>query len=484
MDLNKYLYTYYKKKLKYNHQVSLITDIYQDVIYNSVFVSIKGKKELEYIDKAIKNGAKTVFVEDINNLPKYQNINIIKVPSSKMELARLLREENKDFGMMPTLIGITGTNGKTTTTYLLYQYLKTLNYDVLLIGTNWIYSYYKMNEQFMETNNTTPSLSLLYKYLRNTKNEYDYVIMEVSSQGIEEGRTLGLKFDIVGITNLSREHLDYHHSLSEYLVVKGKILQEVKSCGIVILNNDDDAFAYFKNHTINKLLTFGLNKGMIKGKILALTNESTKFIISDEFKSLRLITNLIGKFNVYNLLMLYCINKSLNINNNYLKSFLNKKLLIPGRVNKIIVKDRIFIIDFAHTVDSVLNIINTVKETFKEGLIYTIIGCGGNRDKLKRPEIGKIVTELSDYAIFTEDNSRNENTCDIIEDITKDLTAQNYNIILDRKEAIKQAFRLSKRNDVILVLGKGAENYQIKKNNEKIKYSDIETVEMLKYESI
>lgn len=473
MDLNKYVNKYHNVNLKYKHKVSIITDIYQDIVENGVFVSIKGKNEEIYIKKAIENGAKSIFVEPHIKI-KNNKINIIKVSSTKTELARLLKEENKDFTEKPTFIGITGTNGKTTSTYLLYSYLKYLNYDCLLIGTNWIYSYLKLNETYEETSNTTPSLSLLYKYLRNNHNEYDYVIMEVSSQGIEEGRTLGLTFDILGITNLSSDHLDYHHTISEYKIVKSKILKQLNDDGTVILNSDDLSLSYYKNQSIAKLLTFGIKNGMVKPKKIGLEQDNTFLQINN----IRFKTNLIGIFNIYNILLFYAIHKTLKINDLCFQNFLNKQIIIPGRMNSFKIKGRTIIVDFAHTISSVESIFKTFKKLNYRNIL-TVIGCGGCRDKSKRQIIGKITTEYSNYVIFTEDNSREENTTDIIEDITKNLTTNNFNVILNRSDAIKKIFKLSSQGDLILILGKGTENYQIKANNVKVKYSDIEEVKRL-----
>lgn len=481
MDLNNYVNKYYKKKLKYKHPISIITDIYQDIVVNGVFVSIKNKNEITYINKAIERGAKTIIVEHPIKINK-QKINIVIVPSIKMELARLLKEENNDFIKKPKFIGITGTNGKTTTTYLLYTYLKNLNYDVLLIGTNWIYSYVKLDETFEETNNTTPSLSLLYKYLRKFQNEYDYVIMEVSSQGIEEGRIAGIKFDVIGITNLSSEHLDYHHTLSEYRSVKAKLLNYIydeSEKSVIILNHDDSSYDYYKNQTIGRILTFGIKKGNVKVKNLVTTKNGLFFIINDRDKDIKVNSNLIGLFNVYNILMLYMIHKVLKINNLYFENFIKNELVIPGRMNLFKIQGRKVIIDFAHNISAVENVLTTINQIQHTGKILCIIGCGGNRDKSKRPVIGGLVTKLCDYVIFTEDNSRDENTTDIIEDITKNLKTTNYNIILNRQDAINTMFKLSKEDDIILVLGKGNENYQIKDQNIKVKYSDIDVIRNL-----
>lgn len=487
MNINEYLDKYYNgKKVSKNgsFDINNITDIYQDLTENGIFISLNGKStcKLNNIVEAIKRKPALIISDNKQKMPKIFKIPMLTVETPKIDLARLLKIENEKYGKMPSIIGITGTNGKTTTTYMLYLYLKSLNYDVLLIGTNWIYSYFKMEEIIEETNNTTPSLSLLYKYLRKTNNEYDYVIMEVSSQGIEEGRIEGLKFKVVGLTNLSSEHLDYHNTLTEYRVVKSKLLGQVEepydesSC---ILNADDENYDYYKSKCMSKLITFGINNGMIRAEIIKSSQSGNRFMINDRNTKYYINTNLIGIFNIYNILMIWCINNALKIRRENLVEFLNNKHEVPGRMQVIKKNNRTFIIDFAHTIDAVENVLKTINKVKKDNHIITVIGCGGMRDRIKRPIIGKIVTEYSDYVVFTEDNSRDENTTDIIEEITKDLTKSNYCIKLDREDAVNEAYKLSVNNDIILLLGKGIEKYQIRRNNQKIPYSEINTINNL-----
>ena len=484
MNINEYMNKYYGKSPKIKANLRNITDIYQDLKEDGVFVSINGKSscELNNIVEAINKKPAAIFVEKGKKLSLKDKIPVITVESPKMELARLLKFENDAFDKKPIFIGITGTNGKTTTTYIVYQYLKYQNYDVLLIGTNWIYSYFKMEEKTEETNNTTPSLSLLYKYLRNTENEYDYVIMEISSQGIEEGRIEGLNFNVVGLTNLSAEHLDYHHTLTEYRTVKSKLFKQINNPSwesYCILNEDDDSFNYYKDKCLGKLLTYGINSGMIKAINLNVDHDESNFIIVDQNEKYEIHTNLVGKFNVYNILMVWSLNKALHLRKKDLMQFLNKKIEIPGRMQVVKKNDRTFIIDFAHTIKAVENVLKAINNIKNNNMIITVIGCGGMRDRLKRPIIGSLACTYSDYVIFTEDNSRDENTMDIIEEITKDLNTNNYRVILDRKVAVEEAYKLSNKNDTILLLGKGIEKYQIGKNNVKIPYSELDAINSL-----
>ena len=469
---------FYKNSKIINHPVTMITDVDKDVILNSVYFALKDDK---YIDSAISKGAKTIVYNAKIKIKKNPNINYIQVEFPKKELAKLLKYEYElKSKNKPIMIAITGTNGKTTTSYLLYQYLKWLGNDVLYIGTGWIHSISSLEEKEELINNTTPSISYLYKYLRNFN--YDYVILEVSSQGIEEGRILGLSFDIISITNLSSEHLDYHETINQYKTVKGKLLlqlNEKSPYGKIVLNKDDSFYNYFANLSIYDVVSYGRCNGDVSLVNYHSDLCKTELTIKDKYYT-KINTNLIGDFNVYNILNLFTINKILNYNSNFLKIFFNSKLLvIPGRMN-IINKDKCtFIVDYCHTINSVKSILSFVKEVINDKKLIVVIGSGGNRDKHKRKIIGKYVCEIADYVYFTEDNSRDENTEEIIYDLISDVKTNNYEIISSRKKAITEAYEKYKVNGYILVLGKGTENYIIHSNNRLEEHNDISFIEGL-----
>lgn len=485
MDLKDYIKKYYPGKIiKYPHGISRVTDYDQDVIKDSIFIAKKGYKfdGTMYIDSAISKGAKSIFYDKNLSLQKQKGINYYKSVSPIADLARILKLDMENSDGNPIFIGVTGTSGKTSVTYLLYSFLKSLAYDVLLVGTHHIYSYYGLSEKKKVTENTTPSLSVLYKELQDKAYDFDYVIMEVSSQGIMEHRVLGLEFDVISITNLRGEHLDYHHTLSEYKIVKGMLLNQIKKTSLfkgIVLNEDDPSFDYFKNLSLEKINTFGLNCDDLKVKNLTFNFNQTKFTLFDGKTKHDIKTNLMGVFNIYNILNCYQIVKCLKINVKTFIKFLNIPLQIPGRMNTIYRKNRYFIVDYAHTinaVEAVLTFINIVKD---KRHVTTIIGCGGNRDKIKRPIFGSLATQNSDLAIFTSDNPRDEDPLIIINEMVKGVCNHNYKIIIDRREAIEYAFKNSNEGDIILILGKGNENEIIKANGVRESYNDVKVVEEL-----
>lgn len=483
MNIKEYIKKYYpNKEIKYNHDITIITDNDKDVIPNSVFVAKKGYTYdgITFIKNAIDAGAKTIIYNNSYLVKKEPGINYLDVNNSVVELARLINLELCDKHQV--FIGVSGTCGKTTVTYLVYSFLKSHNYDVLLVGTHHIYRYYGLKEEIIDTINTTVTQTILYKELKNRDYNYDFVIMEVSSQGIAEGRVLGIEFDTIAITNLSNEHLDYHHTFSEYKITKGSLLNYLNvnsQYKNIILNIDDDSFNYFSGLSLSQVTTFGIKHGDIMATNVKLGFNKTLFDIFDNNSKYVVDTNLMGEFNVYNILTSYCILKSLNFSPVEIANFFNKKIDIPGRMNVYIKNHRYLIIDYAHTVNavsSVLSFINSVKENKK---VTTIIGVGGNRDHTKRPLIGGLATKFSDYVFFTTDNPRDEDPYSIIQDMVKGVKTNNFEVIVDREEAIKKAYATSQDNEIILILGKGTEKVTILANGIEVPYSDIQVVNKL-----
>lgn len=488
MNLRIYLKKYYPKyHCRNNHIVTNISDYDGDMTENSIFVACGGYMNSgeKFIDSAIDNGAKTIFYQSGMKINKRKGINYIEVEDSKVELARLLKWEISERTTRPIFIGVTGTTGKTSVTFLFYQYLKDQNYDVLLLGTGWIYSYYGLEEKIVTTDNTTPKLSLLYRCLREKDYNYDYVIMEVSSQGIAEGRVLGIPFDLVSITNLSKEHLDYHHTFNEYKITKGRLLFNLdnnSSIKKIILNYDDNTSLYYRGTTLDEVYSFGIQKGQVQAKQIERDFLKTSFTLVDTKNEFPITTNLMGDFNVSNFLNLWQLNKALELKKEKLLQFFRKELMIPGRMNVIGKNGRYFIVDYAHTINAVEAVFLYIDSVKGKRKIISVLGCGGNRDTLKRPVIGSIACKYSELVIFTEDNSRDEDPHLIISDILKGVETENYKVVVNRKEAIIEAYQNSTKGDIILVLGKGVENYLIREKGRKIPYNDQETILALEEE--
>jgi len=359
---------------------------------------------------------------------------------------------------------MTGTNGKTTTCYLIYQALNKLGIKCAYIGT---LGFYTDKEKIL--NNTTPNLYEIYNMLLEcVNNNYEYVVMEVSSQGLSMGRVNTLLFDYVIFSNLTQDHLDYHKTIDAYAQEKQKLFNMTRD-SIAIVNNDDKYKDYFLLD--NKNITYGKNDSDYNISDIKSTLDGTRFKLNDE----RYITNLIGEYNIYNLSIVIILLKCLNIESIY---EVIKELTAPnGRMDIVKYKSNNIVVDYAHTPDAVLKIIKEVSK-IKHNRIITMIGCGGNRDKTKRPIMGDIATKYSDFVIFTSDNPRYEKPKKILKDITCKLDNKNYKIIVNRKKAIKRGIQMLEKNDILLLLGKGHEDYQIIKSK-KYPFSDKNIV--LKY---
>ena len=440
------------------------------------FVAIKGLTVdgHNYIQNAIDKGAtKIVVEEDVN-----YNIETIKVDSTKDYIQKEIVSKYSEYFNDLNIIGVTGTNGKTTTCYLTYQMLNKLGIKTAYIGTiGFYYGDYKR-----ELPNTTPEITAIYSMLDEAKeNGCTHVIMEVSSQSLEEKRIEGLKFVTCAFTNLTQDHLDFHKSMENYLNAKLKIFDYLKQDGTMIVNNDDSYASNFIKNNINTVTLGYKNGSNILIKEAHFTPINTTINFSDNGTDETIITNLTSKFNVYNYLTCYAILKSLNIDINKIKE--TTKLVYPpkGRCEIIEANQGFAVVDYAHTPDAVEKVINSFLE-LKKNRLFTIVGCGGDRDPIKRPIMGDIACRLSDHVIFTNDNPRTEDPKNIMNDITKDLKYNNYEVIFDRKEAIYKGIELMEKDDILLILGKGHEDYQII-GHEKIHFDDCEIVNEWKEEN-
>ncbi len=433
---------------------------------NDTFVAIKGLTVdgHDYIDKAILNGATKVVVEKEGNYP----VETIVVKDTKEWLQQTIVKNYQEEIKKLTLIGVTGTNGKTTTCFLTYQTLKELGIHAAYIGTIGFW----YDDVKRELPNTTPEILEIYSMLIEAiEHKITHVVMEVSSHSLHQKRIEGLQFQIACFTNLTEDHLDYHKTMEEYLHAKLKIVDALKENGTMIYNIDDPYGHYFATPHSKSLGFSGKDYQIVSYEN---TKEGTTIECNIEGEKFSISTNLRSKFNVYNYLMSVAILNELSFPLEDIL-FLSKTLFAPkGRCEQIKVGESEAVIDYAHTPDAVEKIIDAFLEN-KKGKIYTIIGCGGDRDPIKRPIMGEIATSKSDYVIFTSDNPRTEDPLKILEDIIKGVSKNNYEIEPDRKKAIKKGLSLLKKDDVLLILGKGHEDYQII-GHEKIHFDDAEEV--------
>lgn len=427
------------------------------VVPGDTFVDTTFNKE--YVYDAVKNGASLIISKF-----KYDN-NTIIVDDPKQYYNEYIYNKYYDKIKDLTLIGITGTNGKTTTSYIIYEILNKKNVKCAYIGTIGFYK----NNQIKVLNNTTPDIEELYEYLYECSLEnIKYVVMEVSSHALDQDRVYGLKYDACIFTNLTEDHLDYHKNMDEYKKTKMLLFDKLRNKRIAIINSDDcnyKDFMFDNNYNV-KVGKFGDYK--IKNIKLNIDSLDLTFNFKkDYFKHL----NLVGKYNAYNYLEAVATL-------NYLNFDLNKILEVdvfapPGRMYLINYKNNKIFIDYAHTPDAMEKVLKSVNE-FKKNKIITIFGCGGDRDKNKRSIMGNIASSYSDKVIITNDNPRNENENNIISDIVMGIKKENYEIIKDRKKAIIEGISYLNDNDILLILGKGHENYQII-NGKKKYFSDLNT---------
>ena len=365
-----------------------------------------------------------------------------------------------------TLIGITGTNGKTTTSYLIYQMLNMMNVKTAYIGTNGFY----VENEVTSLENTTPSMDILYNLLNRAHDlGCKVVVMEVSSHALKQDRVFGLLYDIVAVTNITEDHLDYHKSMDDYINSKRLLINKLRNKKICILNKYDKYYKKFiKDGNINYII--GEDIKVLKS-IPGIDSVSLTF---EDEKIYDVTLPLAGKFNIYNYLMAYKIVKSLGYDGNKIIKITPNLKEPLGRMQKVNYNKNVIFTDYAHTPDAVLNVLKTVNEIKNDGII-TIIGCGGNREKEKRPVMANIACKNSSYVIFTNDNPRFEDEKDIIKDMLKGASGK-YEVIYDRYSAIKKGISLLKENMILMILGKGHEDYQVI-GDKKIHFSDIEAVD-------
>ena len=411
-----------------------------------IFVDFEDNEE--YVLDAINRGAKKVIVKD-----KFYDVETQIVNDPKQYIADYLYQKYQKNFKKTTMIGITGTNGKTTTAYLTYQLLNKLGIKCAYIGTIGFY----INNKHTNINNTTPDILDLYElFIKCFKAKVKVIVMEVSSHALKLNRVLNIKYDYAIFTNLTHDHMDFHKNIGNYKDAKKRLFNNLKNKKIAILNIDDP---YYKDFIFNKNknITYGKNGDINILKYELFINKSILTFIYKN-KTYQVTLNIPGLYNIYNYLAVFSTLVNMKINPE--RIIKNTKFLKPpkGRMESISNKYHVFI-DYAHTPDAVLNVLNNVKKYNMK--IITIIGCGGDRDKLKRPIMGEIATENSDHVIFTNDNPRNEDEKKIMKDIVYNIHNSNYEIIYDREEAIKKGISMLTPSDILLILGKGHETYQL-----------------------
>ena len=443
-----------------------------DIVYdsrkvqkNSVFVAIKGYKTdgHKFLQDAINKGAVAVVVEDDDSIPDelitHSKIAKLVVNNSRIALAELSKGFYKDPTSKLKLVGITGTNGKTTSTFILKNILQSVGYKTGLVGT--IANY--VGDVKVDSKLTTPESNDLNKFFYDMiEAGCSHAIMEVSSHSLVLNRVYGLDFSAAIFSNITSDHLDFHQTFDEYLNAKKILFDGLGSNSFAIINSDDSNSNKMIKDCKAKIVTYGIaDNSNYQIKNINYDLNGTDFTITNQNVDYKIHTTLIGTFNAYNAASAFATAHSLGIDANKIVESIKSSPQVPGRFEVLGNRKKKVIVDYSHTADSLEKALQAIREIVKDkNQVVAVFGCGGDRDKTKRPIMGKIASDLSDKVFVTSDNPRTENPYDIIKDILKGISKNNYEIEENREEAIKNAIQRSDDNAVILIAGKGHENYQ------------------------
>ncbi len=439
-----------------------------------LFVAVRGSRQdgRQFIQEAIRRGAVIIAADkSFAEIGFKEKVKFLAVDDCRKFFAL---NAHKFYGCPSHKVrvaGITGTNGKTTVSYLMEAIAKESGYACGVIGT----VNYRFGRKTITAKNTTPGpgqLQSLLSLMRAQK--VRYCAMEVSSHALDQERVAGIRFRRAIFTNLTQDHLDYHKNLENYFLAKAKLFSGLAPGAKVIINNDDIYSRRIKGLTRAGVWTYGIkNKSDVMAKDIHFGLESTRFTLKAPRMNIGINTKLAGRHNIYNILAAVSWAFSERLPAEAVKSAVEKFKNVPGRLEKINdPQGRGFdvFVDYAHTPDALYNVIAALKPLVK-GKIVVVFGCGGERDKLKRPQMGRVVTESADYAVLTSDNPRSEDPVQIIKDIRQGIRKNNYCQLIQRAQAIRKGLSLMRQGDCLLIAGKGHENYQVLKNKI-LKFSD------------
>lgn len=438
-----------------------ITGDSRQVVPGSIFVAVKGYSAdgHDYIASAIKKGATTIVCEHIPEAVKDAAVEFVTVENSRRAIAELASEFYGHPSRKLNLVGITGTNGKTTTVTLLYNLFTAMGYKCGLLSTiaNFVAS-----ERYEAVNTTSDPVTINSLLARMVEQGCEYCFMEVSSIGVEQDRVWGLDYKVGIFSNLTHDHLDYHKTFAEYLRCKKLFFDHLGKDAVAITNIDDRNGMVMTQNTAAKVVTYSCRRPA----------DHTAKILEETFEGMLMKVDgtevwcpLIGQHNAYNALAIYSTAVALGAQKEEVLVGLSKVPQVCGRLEVFKGPEDIsVVIDYAHTPDAMENVLRTLREIAPERHLTCLFGCGGDRDKTKRPEMGKVAATMCDKVIITSDNSRTEQTCDIINDIKAGIERSQMKKVIsleDRREAIRTAIITALPKETILLAGKGHEDYQI-----------------------
>ena len=478
MELRKILVGLENLKAKGNLDINIngIESNSKNVKEGYLFIAIKGFSVdgHQFVNNAIEAGAKAIIVEegcDLKSIKLPEDITLIMAKDTREALAICSCNYYGNPSRKFKLIGVTGTKGKTTTTFMIKEILEKSGFKTGLIGTIATYINGKM---ISESSRTTPeSLELQRTFAQMVEQGVEYVVMEVSSQSLKLHRVDGCEFDIVLFTNFSEDHISdkEHPDMKDYFESKLKLF---KMCKNGIINVDDLHVSKIpKLFPENNIMTYGIDNGCdVLAKDITITNSYVDFKVKISDKNERVKVSIPGRFSVYNSLAAICVGKKVGISSEKIIEAL-KEIRVPGRSEMIDNKKEIpIMIDYAHSPESLQNILSAVK-SYTRGKVISVFGCGGDRDKGKRPIMGEISGRIADFTFITTDNPRTEEPEQIVKEIEAGIkkTTGKYKVVIDRTEAIKQAIEMATKVDIIVLAGKGHEPYQ-EINGEKYPYDE------------
>jgi len=434
-----------------------------------LFVAIAGTKfdGRDFIEEAINRGARTIIYASGHldeHILRKKGITFIRARDIYRSVAVIADNFYHHPSSRVKVVGITGTNGKTTTTYLIENILKKAGFKSGVIGT----INYRFGQRLIPATNTTPGPIQLQELLHNMEMEgVNYAVMEVSSHGLEQRRVEGIDFRVGVFTNVTMDHLDYHKTFENYFHAKSMLFKGLSSSSWAIINIDDSYGKQLLLHTEAKTITYAIdNTADVEARDISGEIDGSRFTVVAPYGRFETNTPLIGRHNIYNILAAVSYGVSQNIALDLIRQGIEELSFVPGRLERIDVGQpfKVFV-DYAHTDDALKNVLLSLRPLCR-GKIIVVFGCGGDRYRDKRPLMGKIASDLADYVVLTTDNPRSEEPEAIIKDIEEGFPKEfaNYRVILDRYAAIKEAICLAEDDDVVIIAGKGHETYQIFKN--------------------
>jgi len=451
-----------------------ISDDSRKIRDGDLFVAARGLSTdgYNFIGSAVQKGARVIVSDRDFKAPSYIKKIIVKDARSAISVMadNFYGHPSKNLKM----IGVTGTNGKTTVVYLIENILNGTKKKTGVIGT----INYRVGGRHIPAKNTTPGCLELQSLLSEMlEKKAGYVVMEVSSHSLDQDRVACLSYDVGIFTNIAKDHLDYHKTKANYFKAKAKLFKKLKKNGVAVINNDDKMAVLLKRRINKRILTYGIRKRSdVMAKDVRLSMGSSSFLVNTPSGSFSVVTRLIGMHNISNILASIAAALALGIRLDVIKKGIESFRSVPGRLEPVDHGQpfKVFV-DFAHTEDALYNVLSLLRDVTQEGRIITIFGCGGNRDRSKRPLMGKVACKLSDKVVITSDNPRSEDPGLIISEIEKGIKGRftNYEITPDRKKAIGKVLRSAGSGDIVLIAGKGHEKYQVV-NDKTIPFDDCE----------